>query len=226
MDFSQCLFDWQTLTGAFLAAILAGGTILILLVQIKKNSDWQKDQKMRVFRAARAGFPVTLDSFQAYSQNVATEFHRVLTETDAKQQSVKSKHFSFDPFPSELMVEAKEVISALDQPEVISLLSKIISISQLLHANCQSLCNPQEMKAKFGVREELTACILLAGHHYAMSAKLYPFARGEADYGPRAVLWEDVLTALNIFNIETIPNNRTWEKQMKNDPSTEIWIYD
>lgn len=201
-DFSQCLYEWQTLLASGIAALLAAGTIYLLVRQLDAAQNKDRDRKVREERAARAGLPFTLDALGAYSQNLARELHRVWKSKKNSREKLKTKDFNIPLFPAESVREAKEVIAATDREDVVDLLTVIIRNAQSLKANASSFVYPSEMRSMASSKLAVWDVIYLSARLYAMVDQLYSVV-GEVDQAEKlTVKSEHVNLAMTIFRID------------------------
>lgn len=202
-DFSQCLYEWQTLAASGIAALMAVGTIYVLVTQLKNTEHLDRDRKIREERAARAGFPFTLDALGSYCQSVARELHRVWDANKGSSQRLKAKDFEIPPFPIHAVHEAKEVIAATDRRDVVALLTVIIRNAQSLKATISGFTDPVEMRSMASSRASLWDSIYLSARLYAMVDQLYSLT-GDGDQTKKLIVTnKGVNLAMAIFRIDT-----------------------
>jgi hypothetical protein len=72
-NFSQCLYDWQTLIGGILALFAAAATIYFLRKQIRQAAELAETQLKRQHNATRVALPLALSGLLEFCQKTADE---------------------------------------------------------------------------------------------------------------------------------------------------------
>lgn len=185
-DFSQCLFEWQGLTGATLALLAALIGAKLLLRQISQSSQHRKDDWARRHTAAKLTMPLALsgvsESVQKMADEIATEletygpagFDRTIDAILAEKAF--RKRFEPAQIPPDVIGTFERFVETLSDPKDIKHASELIANLQIL----VSRFNGVDLQGA-GARTNLESLLVSAATVKVLNDAIFNYARNVAD---------------------------------------------
>ena len=184
--------SWQTLISGMIALGAAAWTVRAIRHQTQRSDDNAKEIRRRKARAARAAMPAALSSLTAYTvQCVAliVAFRRSTDSTGAIRPNMDLRSRSIPLMPQETLANLKECIEfADDQPAArISRIFKKLQIqNSRLRGFIDEACGRGQLQLIEGslavvTTQQADGCIFDAAELYAEIAKLFEYAREDAE---------------------------------------------
>ncbi len=171
----EFLCQWQTLLAGIGALVAAVFTIRKMQAQINQAAEFQKDQLRRESRAARIVLPLALSEITEYSIKCIKLLEPYApAKGDGPTLSSDTKPL---PLPNSIFDTMKEVARTEDAA-IADSVGEIISWLQIQHSRLENLIRlVSERSTKRISRHEAQDAILDAAELYALSARLFPYAR-------------------------------------------------
>lgn len=199
-NFSQCLYEWQSLEAAILALIAAAISVYFLRRQIQQTDHQESKRLRRQHNAVRTTLPLTLSG-------LGQTLRKMLMALNAAGVKVRRQGYVDDfqapETPVSHIAELQAVVASTDDPSVTELISRIVREIQILWSRVEMLTDRAQQERTAGLMESIDDWIIQAAQAYALSESLFRYARMEDDSGPSEVTWERAETILFVLNIES-----------------------
>jgi hypothetical protein len=142
------IYDYQTLIAGLIAVAGAALTIRRMQAQIDQELEIETRQRQRKLRAARAMLPLILTSFVDYARKCGTSASHLLNEAEGNSviphEAIKRHSVGLPvSYPLENANDLRGLIEHEGEDNVL-VLSELISVSQLIKTNHESLFDPDQ----------------------------------------------------------------------------------
>lgn len=192
-DFSQCLFEWQTLISGFLAVFLATIGSILLYRQIKQVERHEGERRERRFAAARATLPLALSEITLFARQMVTWLGTRSTQIPG---NVSAGQISSPPVVSErLVANLQGFIEAAHNPVVVDCVCEIIREIQTLSARAESL---QMTVGMIGIQQNIDEYIVQSARLHVIAGNLFEFARTRVSQPPDSIPWSELRSYLSV----------------------------
>ncbi len=189
-DWINFLYEWQTLVAGLIALIGALGTIAIVKHQINLEKErYLNDRKSKMF-AARAALPDALSEICKYAKH-CVEYHSNSLLAHFEIEAVPNTTIVLTKPPFEAANSIKESIEYLD-PVSAKKMFELLVFFQIHNARLTE--NDQS-------RETIDQFIFDAIKLYALSERLFPYARMIEDSAPDTELDKERIESYIFFNL-------------------------
>ncbi|WP_157573097.1 hypothetical protein [Novosphingobium sp. AAP83] len=192
-DFSQCLFEWQTLVGGILAILAAVIGTLLLHSQIRQSERHETERRGRKFLAARATLPLALSEITGFSRTMIVELislHNQLTHP-----SSMAPVFEPPTIPNGLIAALQAFIEATFDTALVDCVCELINEIQVLVARTESLQREEQL---LGVTQNIEEYVVQSARLHVIAGSLFPFSRGRESSIPSTVPWSDAYSYLSM----------------------------
>lgn len=178
-NFSQCLWEWQTIVGSILALFAAAGTIIYLKEQILQQEKIEKQKLDRKHLSYRVTLTLTL------SQICKVTSEAIETLARLRSLSLEDRNLSKIDRSSLFSINSQEIKSLQG---IIETTENIVLVS-LIFRICRDI---QVTSARIEVmhiwNNDLEETIESLAEIYTLSESLFPYARKEIDECPTEIL--------------------------------------
>lgn len=188
-DFSQCLFEWQTLVGGLLALLAALLSIFFLNRQIKQTEALHQKGLERSHHAQRVIFPFVLSQICEASRITIkdmAEIHRIGEIGRVIQDYARPVLDLSDS----LIGNLQSMAETTDNSTFLELLSELVQNIQISRSRLND--------SDFASDREIESRMIDVAKIYALSESLFQYARFKSKAPPDLVKWERVQSALTI----------------------------
>ena len=187
-DFSQCLFEWQSLAGGILALAAAAASLFFLNRQIRQDEAHHKSELARRHLAQRAVLSLVLSQICQASLNAIKKLATI------RQQAEIARVLATPEAPSltlsnELIQPLKEFLETTENRDLVGIVTELVTRIQVTRSRLGDMRTDRD--------HDVEARMLDLGQVHAVSECLFDYARFEADKPPRSVSWNRVRAALN-----------------------------
>ncbi|WP_143255995.1 hypothetical protein [Altererythrobacter xiamenensis] len=191
-DFSQCLYEWQTLEAATLATIAAAITIWLLWTQIQRSDRLERARLNREHQANRFLMAHTLSTISEYSEEVIQS----LDEARSIRKAGRLRgNWSPPVFPHEAIESLADFLRTSENEPVNQLVGELVSQLQILNARLESLIR-EEQTYRIGVNFNIAEYQIQAAKIRQVCGALFPYARTQSDSAPIALERAAVVSSL------------------------------
>jgi hypothetical protein len=205
-NFSQCLYDWQSLEAAGLALLAAGASVWFVQRQIRQVQAHRADDISRRHNAARLTLPLALaaiselvqriankvgDEFESFGPDGARTIKAILDDDDDDDAWNRFESLSL---PNEVLASLENFVASLNREQDVRHVAELVASIQIL----LSRYNGFDLK-KAGAQHNLAGLLLDAAKVKLLNEKIYNYARfvDDTSFGIVAVItipaaWDEI----------------------------------
>ena len=195
-DFSQCLYEWQTLEAAGLATIAAAFTIYLLWIQINKSDQYERERLKRQHRAKRFLMAHTLSNISRYADEAIKSLRAAV---EVRKGAKLSGNWRPPVFPSETVQSLAEFLETSENNAVNELVGELITQLQVLDARLESLVADEDT-FRIGVNMNIAEYQLQASKIRQICGALFWYARGQTETVVESLAKDELIGSLDFVD--------------------------
>lgn len=206
IDFSQCLYEWQSIIGGTFALIAAIATICAVWCQIRQADRIEHERITRQHNAVRMAFPFHLSSITTYIDKLADYFISTFVweeDEGLPREAVKQAYRElFAPAWSDnIQNELSRLAETLTDVRHVKHLAELTSNIQIINSRIANPSTSSDM-----TRADVLEMIICCGRSKLLVNSLYNYMRFLDDKFPTLVTvdkpeeaWGKILKCCNSF---------------------------
>lgn len=180
-NFSQCVYDWQTLAAGVLALIAASFSVYFLSLQIRQQQVHRADDLSRRHNAARLTLPLTLAAVSELTQRIANEvgdeFEKFEPNGSRTIQAVldaNTDRARFDSLalPDNALTSFEDFVASLNDKHDLRHVAELVASTQIM----LSRFNDFDLN-HIGAPSSLVSLLLDAAKVRLLTDRMYNYAR-------------------------------------------------